>query len=271
MIYGMYLSTMGALVQSQRHATISNNLANTNTNGFKPDWSIFTEVPVENEYHPERRFLWDQILMKTGGGVWNDTTITNLKPGPLQFTGNVFDVALQDDTAAGTYSFFAVRSQNALEDTDVYFTRDGHFVPDDQGVLRTVSGDLVLGPDGEPIVIPMAEDFANITINKDGMIMSTTPDETAAIGQIGVFRTDEFFNMVKLGDNRFYSDGAPMENWQNGVQGGYLEMSATSAITEMTNMIEASRVYETNMKFLTIQDETLGSTIRRVASSTGGA
>ncbi len=267
MIYGMYLSTMGAMVQTQRHATISNNLANTNTTGFKPDWSIFTEVPVENEFHPERQFLWDKILMKSGGGVWNDTTITNLKPGPMQFTGNVFDVALHDEPNSNTSSFFMVRPENAQEG-DVYFTRDGHFIPDDNGVLRTTGGDLVLGPDGDPITVPL-EQYANVTINKEGMILNVTPEGTEELGQLGVFRTPEFYNMVKVGDNRFYSDEATMENWQNGVQGGYLEMSATSAITEMTNMIEASRIYETNMKFLTIQDDTLGDTIRRVGTWTG--
>ena len=59
-----------------------------------------------------------------------------------------------------------------------------------------------------------------------------------------------------------------MENWQNGVMGGYLEESATSAIEEMTNMIEASRVYEANMRFLTIQDEQLGNAVRRIADRT---
>ena len=50
------------------------------------------------------------------------------------------------------------------------------------------------------------------------------------------------------------------------MKGGYLEESATNPIDEMTNMIEASRIYETNMRFLTIQDDTLGQTVRRVGA-----
>jgi flagellar basal body rod protein FlgG len=260
----MYLSTMGALVQSQRHATISNNLANANTNGYKPDWSIFKEVPVENIFHPERIFEWDKILMNTGGGVWNETSYTNLKAGPLEFTGNPFDVALQDEPNSDRFSFFMVRPQG--DDGRVHYSRDGHFVPDQAGILRNTAGDMVLDPAGEPINVTAPQDSA-ITIREDGVIVANTRDGTGNVilGQIGVARTADFDLMVKTGENRFIADGAEMENYQGYVHGGYLEMSATHAIEEMTNMIEASRIYETNMRFLTIQDEQLGNAVSRIA------
>lgn len=265
MINGMYLSTMGALVQSGRHATISNNLANTNTHGFKPDWSIFQAVPTENEWHPERRFQWDKILMNTGGGVWNDKTITNLTPGPLNYTGNPLDVALHDEPGSGMHNFFMIR-QGDNPEGDILYTRDGHFVPDEAGVLRTVSGDMVVGPAGEPIVLAVPEG-SQLHVRDDGSIVTYTLDGgTEVIGVIGVQRTADFRNMKKLGDSRFLADGAAMEPWQNGIKGGYVEESATNAIDEMTNMIEAARIYDTNMRFLTIQDETLGQTVRRVGA-----
>jgi flagellar basal body rod protein FlgG len=267
MIYGMYLSTMGALVQTHRHATISNNLANANTHGFKPDWSVFTEVPVENEFHPERTFLWDKILMNTGGGVWNDTTVTNLTPGPMQETGNPFDIALHDEPGSDRHSFFRVRPARGGAD-EILYTRDGHFIPDSDGLLRNVNGDLVLDPGGAPINV-IAPPQSVITVRKDGVIVANSPQENAILGQIGVFRTADFEKMVKTGDSHFRSEGAAMENWQDGVMGGYLEQSSTSAIEEMTNMIEASRIYETNMRFLSIQDEQLGNAVRRIASNAG--
>ncbi len=255
---------MGALEQTTRHATISNNLANTGTHGFKPDWSLFEEVPVEDEFHPERRFLWDQVLMNTGGGVWNDKTVTNLTPGPMQYTGNPFDVALQDEPGSNQHSFFMIRPDGGDQ---TFYSRDGHFIPDQAGVLRTVTGDAVLGPDGAPIVLAVPDD-AKLDIRDDGMILAyTAADGNIELGQIGVMRTADFRNMKKVGDSRFISEDAAMEPYQAGIRGGYLEESATSAIEEMTNMIEASRIYETNMRFLTIQDETLGQTVRRVGAS----
>lgn len=256
---------MGALVQSGRHATIANNLANTNTHGFKPDWSIFQAVPTENEWHPERRFQWDKILMNTGGGVWNDKTITNLSPGPLQHTGNPLDVALHDEPGSDKHSFFMIR-QGDNPEGDILFTRDGHFVPDQDGVLRTVSGDLVVGPAGEPIILAPAEE-GQIHVRDDGSIVNLTlAGGTEVLAVLGVQRTADFADMKKLGDSRFLADGAMMEPWQAGVKGEYIEESATNAIEEMTNMIEASRIYDTNMRFLTIQDETLGQTVRRVGA-----
>lgn len=265
MINGVYLSTMGALVQSERHATISNNLANSNTHGFKPDWSIFQAVPTENEWHPERRFHWDKILMNTGGGVWNDKTITNLKPGPLQYTGNPLDVALHDEPGSNKHSFFMIR-QGDNPEGEILYTRDGHFVPDQNGTLRTVSGDLVVDPEGGVVTLALPEN-AQVHVRDDGSIVTYNHDGgTVPIGMIGVMRTADFAQMKKVGDSRFYADGAQMEPYQRGVKGEYIEESATNPIDEMTNMIEASRIYETNMRFLSIQDDTLGQTVRRVGA-----
>ncbi len=266
MIYGMYLSTMGALAQSHRHATISNNLANTNTNGFKPDWSLFKEVPVENEFHPERSMHWDRILMNTGGGVWNETTFTDFQPGPMDYTGNVFDVALHDEPHSGKVSFFMVRPD--AEGSETYYSRDGHFVPDQDGVLRNMSGDLVLDPGGNPINVAAPENSV-VSINEYGQIIANLPAGAgnAVLGQLGVMRTADKDLMVKQGENRLVPEGAVMENYQAGIMSGYQEKSATNAIEEMTNMIEASRVYEMNMKFVTIQDEQLGNAVSRIANT----
>ncbi len=266
MIYGMYLSTMGALAQSHRHATISNNLANTNTNGFKPDWSLFKEVPVENEFHPERTWHWDKILMNTGGGVWNETTFTDFQPGPMEYTGNVFDIALHDEPASGMVNFFMIRPD--AEGAAMYYTRDGHFVPDENGILRNMAGDLVLSPEGAPLNVT-APPNSVVSINEYGQIIANMPagEGNAVLGQIGVMRTADKDLMVKIGDNRLESRGAAMAGYQFGIMSGYQEKSATNAIEEMTNMIEASRVYEMNMKFVTIQDEQLGNAISRIANT----
>ena len=266
MIYGMYLSTMGALAQTHRHATISNNLANANTNGFKPDWSVFKEVPVENFFHPGRSMHWDKVLMNTGGGVWNETTYTDLSPGPMEFTGNPFDVALHDEPNSEKYSFFMMRPD--VEGAEMFYSRDGHFVPDEQGILRNMAGDLVLSPEGEPINV-VAPPNSIVSINRDGSVIANLPNEEGNIvlGQIGVQRTADADLMVKIGENRFIPEGAEMEDYQNGVMGGYQEKSAANAIEEMTNMIEASRVYEMNMKFISIQDEQLGNAVSRIAST----
>jgi len=261
MINGIYLSTMGALAQSGRHATISNNLANVNTSGFKPDWSRFRAIPAENVWHPERRILWDEILAKTGGGVWNETTATNLhREGPFQQTGNLFDLALHDDPATGAVSFFAVQPSWG---GDVRFTRAGHFIVGDTGELLTPTGDRLLDIDGDPIVVDQDWD---VHVREDGVVAAVVEGETVPIAQIAVVATTDHRGLTKVGDNLFELNGAEWDAPPGRVRSGYVEQSATHAVEEMVNMIEASRVYEANMKFVTMQDDTLGQTVRRIAA-----
>ena len=77
MNYGMYVSTMGALVPTQRHATMSHNFAHSNTHGVNPDWCIFKEGTVENICHPGRLYQWDEFLINTGGGCVTQKTYSN--------------------------------------------------------------------------------------------------------------------------------------------------------------------------------------------------
>ncbi|MCX7935157.1 MAG: flagellar hook-basal body protein [Planctomycetota bacterium] len=257
MIYGIYLSTMGALVQARRHDITANNLANVNTPGFKPDWAIFREVLAESLRQPGHRSEIDAILEKTGGGVWLDKTISNFKAGPLRLTGNPLDLALED-REAGKVSFFQVRKPDAAE---VYYTRNGHFMLDQQRRLVTADGHLVLSPAGEPVVLPASGAFR---INDDGAIFNEANEQ---VGQIGVVRTAEPNKLRKIGDSLFANpERAALAVDQRGIRAGVLEDSGANAIFEMVNMIEGHRLYEANMRFISIQDETLGQVVQRIAA-----
>ncbi len=257
MIYGIYLSTMGALLQARRHEITANNLANVNTPGFKPDWAIFKEVLSESMRQPGHRSEIDAILEKTGGGVWLDKTLSNFKAGPFRLTGNPLDLALEDKEP-GKVSFFQVRKPGTPE---IYYTRNGHFMLDQQSRLVTADGHLALSPAGEPIALPASGAFR---INDDGAIFNEHNDQ---IGQIGVVRTAEPHKLRKIGDSLFANpERAKFAADQRGVRAGALEDSGANAISEMVNMIEGHRLYETNMRFISIQDETLGQVVQRIAA-----
>lgn len=259
MINGMYISTMGAMTQVSRHATIANNLANANTDGFKPDWTRMRAIPTESLMHAGRVGV-DKILEQTGGGAWLEQTATNFRPGPLRPTGNPLDIALQDSD--GMTSFFMVRPDGG--EGDIRYTRDGHFLRNSKGMLTTTSGALVVSRDGDTIQLP---ENGEIKINLDGTIVNYVNGANAVVGAIGVIQTANREEMTKIGEN-LYSAGenAGLEQFAGGLLSGHLESSATEPILEMAAMIEAFRAYESNMKFLTIQDDTLGQTVRRVGS-----
>ena len=116
MYSGPYQAVIGCRFQELRLDTISNNLANASSTGFKKDIITF-----------------DQALQAH--------QTTDLTQGPLRGTGNPLDLALEGD------GFFKVRTPRGTR-----YTRGGNFVLDAAGLLKTQNGDPVLGQGG-PITI----------------------------------------------------------------------------------------------------------------------
>lgn len=257
MINGMYLSTMGAMIQSARHAILANNLANAHTPGFKPEMPIFRHVPAESVLLGQHRREVDAILEKTGGGAWIDQVVANFAPGSIQPTGSPLHAALGGRDSL--IRFFMVSPNPGGE--PIYYTRDGSFTRNAQGQLVTSTGAYVLGPNGEPLVIPTQ---AQPRIEADGTIKDVAQNPPVVLGQIGVMGTTEPQKLRKIGDNLYAADNVTMVSAQSEVVGGALEQSATSGLQEMVEMIEGHRTYEANMTFLRMQDDTLGDTVRRL-------
>lgn len=258
MINGMYLSTMGAMVQASRHEVITNNLANADTGGFKPEWTIFKELPAESLLQAGRRSEIDPILERTGGGVWLDETPTDFRMGALNVTGNPLDLALRD-VEPGYTSFFAIQPAGAEEE---HYTRAGHFIRNGNGQLVNPDGYAVLNAGGDPVEIP--PETRQVRVREDGVLLDV--DSGAILDQIKIVRTDDANRMTKIGANLYTAGEAQLAANQAGVVDETLETSGTSAITEMANMIEAHRTYELNMTFLRAQDETLGQVVSRLGS-----
>ena len=125
--------------------------ANASTNGFKAELVAFRALPVvaDAPATPTRAFVVD-------------STIGHDPQGPLVHTGNEQDFALK---GAG---FFAVQAPDGQE----AYTRDGGYVVDENGIMRTRSG-LVILSDGGPITVP---NNARVSIGEDGTI-SAVPVE----------------------------------------------------------------------------------------------
>lgn len=260
MINGMYLSTMGAMIQGARHEVIANNLANASTAGFKPSRITFRSIPAESLWKQDNRLEINRILEQTGGGAWVNSTPALFVQGSLSETGNLFDLALEDRGEQAN-RFFMTR---AADGDTVNYTRNGRFVAGSDGLLKTLDGQLVLGPAGSPIAIPSD---ARLSISANGTIQNLVNDDPRVyedVGQVGVVRADDPTKLKKLGANRYALHEATMTPDQQGVKSGWIEQSATEPVKEMTSMIEAQRAYEANMSFLRIQDATLGDTVSRL-------
>jgi len=115
MNYGLYLSAMGVLANSQRQDVIANNLANSETIGFKKDLALFQQQRTEAQISGHRRESND-LLEPLGGGLVPTGTTLDLSQGPIEATGNPLDVAIAGD------GYFAVRSGDRM-----MLTRAGRF------------------------------------------------------------------------------------------------------------------------------------------------
>lgn len=266
MITGMYLSCMGAMAQQARHETIANNLANLDTTGFKPDFVNFMQIPAESVWKGMGRRESDRILEKTGGGVWLDSTTSDFAAkAPLKSTNDPLDVALLDSD--GRVSFFKVRSGEG-ENAKIHYTRNGNFNLSPTGQLLTDTGMPVLNNADQPIILPPGQ---SVDIAKNGEIRVKGFDgQSALITQLGVASTTLYEaqkGLKKLGDSLFEAkEGTQMTDSQPQVASGQVEQSAVNQISEMVAMIEGQRTYNLNMKFLTMQDQALGSAIQKLTA-----
>ena len=250
MIYGMYMSSMGAMTNMARHASIANNLANTETTGYKPETVTFRSLLAESELLPGKRPQANELMEKIGGGVWMNSTPTVFEPGPIRSTGNPLDMAIRDSNG-----FFQIE-----RDGQVFLSRAGEFTLNPNGEITTPDGQgRLLDDNGAPITIT-----GPVEVSKNGTICRSGTDDVVA--RVGLVRVDNPAKLEKTGENMFSLHEATITGSDVKMESGALEGSAVEPVNEMVAMIEATRAYEANMKFIQIQDDTLGRTVTTVGS-----
>lgn len=229
----IYTAMTGASHVLQQQASVSENLANTNTPGFRATLNTFRAVPLVGEGLPTRAFVVDS----TAGF---DST-----PAAFQPTGRALDVAINGP------GWIAVQAADGKE----AYTRNGSFQISSNGVLQTRSGLNVMGESG-PITIPQG---TQLTFAKDGTI-STVPEGNQATSVVVVGRlklvNPAADQLERGGDGMFrLKDGsvAPADA-KTEVVPGTLEGSNVNTVEMMVNMISLARKFDMQMKMLTTAD-----------------
>jgi flagellar basal-body rod protein FlgF/flagellar basal-body rod protein FlgG len=248
MPYGLYISAEGANAQSIRLDTISNNLANVETVGFKRELAILQARPAEAVARglvmPGRGSLED-----LGGGVEVRETKTDFSEGPMKYTKDPRNLAIHGE------GFFQVKKGD-----ETFLTRAGNFETTARGELITPQGYAVLNDSGQPVVLNTDEKTFQFSEAGELLQKGSSPQKLAIV------KPESLTDLVKHGENLFRptTDTQPIPDDQRRVAAGYLEASSVKPTLEMTAMIEASRVFEANVNMLKTQDQTLGSLISQV-------
>ncbi|CDF82999.1 flagellar basal-body rod protein FlgG [Pseudomonas sp. QL9] len=255
MLPALWVSKTGLAAQDMNLTTISNNLANVSTTGFKRDRAEFQDLLYQIKRQPGANSTQDSQLpsgLQLGTGVRIVGTQKNFTAGSLQTTDNPLDMAVNGR------GFFQVLTP----DGTVAYTRDGSFHLNSDGQIVTSNGNAL-----EPAIVVPAE-TQTFTVGTDGTV-SVTVAGNSTPQVIGNIQTADFINPAGLqanGNNLFLetaSSGAPQVgtpglNGLGTVQQNTLENSNVSVVEEMVNMITTQRAYEMNSKVISTADQMLG-------------
>lgn len=263
---GYYSSAAGMVTQFNRLDTISNNLANVNTAGFKQDNVVIgdflrlykearDELPLENQTKEGAQFI--NRAMAIAPQIVD--SFTDYSVGNMQKTGNSLDFALSKEGL-----FFAVKTPQGTR-----LTRDGSFTMDDEGKLRTKQGYEVLAADGTSIAFNVKD--STIVADKNGKLSTNLPNSASLTpnSQLFIIHPDNLALLKKEGDNLYNYDG--IENVQSVEENGALlqgfeEKSNVNAVKMMTQMIETNRLVGMYQKAMSTQvDDMDNEAIQKIA------
>ncbi len=256
MLKGLYTAYTGMINEQHRMDTMTNNLANADTNGYKKEGATSQSFDRVLAYKIKDTSEAGNLPKRLGTmsmGVKIGENYVDYSQGSFKETGNTFDVALSDR------GFFAIEFTNKAGESSTKYTRDGNFTLDRQGYLRTQEGDYVLAERGRRIRLNTTMDasidrFGNIY--QDGGLVAT----------IDVVDFEDYNYLERYGENYFQQIEGARETDPEGTQvySGYLEMANISVVTEMVNMITIQRQYESNQKVITTYDETLDTAVNQL-------
>ena len=254
MIRSLWIAKTGLEGQQTQMDTISNNLANVSTTGFKRSRTVFEDLLYQNLRKPGEQSSQQSGTpagLQVGTGVRPVATERIHTQGNVQQTGNKFDVAINGE------GFLPV----LMGDGSISYTRDGSFQIDAQGQMMTASGHVL-----QPVIV-IPPDAQNVTIGTDGTVSVTQAGAPAPV-QVGSMQLVNFINpagLQSMGGN-LYTETAlsgspkfnlPGTNGAGTLSQGFLETSNVNVVEELVNMIQTQRAFEINSKAIAASDQML--------------
>jgi flagellar basal-body rod protein FlgF len=228
MTSGKYSALSGALTRLKMMDSISDNLANNKTVGFKKSQVAF-EARLANAMAARENGIVSLTEIREG--------FTDYGQGPLIRTQVPTHVAIDGE------GFFKVQDQQ----DKIYYTRQGNFHLDETGVLTTSSGMKVLGDNRKPIILTSPD----VSIDEAGNIL-LKEGETIKL-PVYTFTDESVVN--RKGGGLFMVTEEDIRNFETPVANpkisqGQIEDSNVNMMQEMGRMIEAVRAFEACQKIL---------------------
>lgn len=295
MLRGYYTAASGMLSQQRKHDTVTNNIANMNTPGFKQSRAVSRSFPEMLIALMEGKPGMETTNTgRLNTGVLAEEALTINVQGVIRQTDNPFDFAIISDiqveglrfdggktiTDDGQrifqpQAFFTV----ANEADEERYTRNGKFNVNELGELVTAEGFRVLGDNRQPIVLrdPVTQiPISNVTVNKFGQLLDSRNGQAILDGngapiRMLISRVDNPVRMIPEGSGLFR-----LEQGDEGtvvplaatdiveVKQGFVEMSNVDPTQAMVDIMTASRMYEANQKVVQAYDRSMEKAVNEV-------
>nr|WP_027872012.1 flagellar hook-basal body protein [[Eubacterium] cellulosolvens] len=242
MYQGFYELTSGIITQQRNLNTISNNMANVETAGYKKDTMTV-------------RTFQEEMLLRTGQTAKKnptdlavttpiaaaDQTYTDYTQGSFDQTDGKYDFAIAGD------GFFTIQTTGGLQ-----YTRNGAFSVNAQGILCLDNIGTVVGADGGTIRITNE----NFVVDDYGRIISAAGDGTV-YGQLRITGFEDTGTLHKEDNGMYTATGGQDLTGRTRVLNGYLEASNADMIEQMTAMISSQRALQSAAQMLKMYDQVL--------------
>ena len=257
MVKGLYTGCTGMIEEQRRLDVLSNNLANSNTTGYKKEGT--TNAAFDRQLALRIRDSGDLGFSRGLGdiqqGVKVGETYTDWSQGSFHITDEKSNLAIGGD------GFFAIAYTDKQGNTSVKYTRDGEFTVDSQGYFRTANGDYLLDMNGAT-----SGQISEANYVRVDPLQTYTVDELGNIWQnntivdtVGVVDVNDTDYLSKYGENLYdlVNGGTVTRGTNFQIEQGTLETSNVNVVDEMVSMITIQRAYEAGQKVIQAEDETL--------------
>ncbi|HEX4020052.1 MAG TPA: flagellar hook-basal body protein [Acidobacteriaceae bacterium] len=226
---GYYAAFTGLMARMQALDSAANNLANTQTNGFRAEKDYFRNTITGPDASDSQLNTAINNFGVLGGNR------VDLSQGQLQHTGNPLDVAIEGS------GFF----QTQRADGTIVYTRDGSFLRSTKGILVNGQGQPILNTKNKPITIPTGA----VTIADDG----TVSVAGAVVGQIGIVNFPAGTPLVPDGTSQYTAPAkAAKLNTKASLHQGMLESSNQDVVHGTLQLILVQRQAEMMQKALSV-------------------
>jgi flagellar basal-body rod protein FlgG len=226
---------------SHKYEVITQNLANTNTAGYKRRNLSFAQELAA-------KLRVGESPSTSAATKISQTPNVDFTQGAAVLTGRPLDVALKGK------GFFVIESPEGP-----VYTRNGSFRANKSGQLVDILGRTVSG-DGGPITIPGTASTASIQVSQEGQISV----DGAPVGKLKVVEFTDMTKLTPAGASCFQaSPEAGLKTANNVVVAqGYQEASNVNVVEELVDLIMVTRLYEANLKTISTQDEKMKNLLR---------